>query len=51
MTIQPDSMALTPDDFIDLWACGLEIEDNNQPLPENAEPPDGLEVVGEWVLP
>ena len=51
MTIHPGKVALTADDFVALWACGLEIDNDNQPMPDNAEPPDELEVVGEWVLP
>ena len=49
MTVQPGRVALTPDDLV--WAYGLEINDDNQLMPENMEPPDELEVVGEWVLP
>ena len=51
VTIQPARIALTHDDLVDLWACELEVYDDNQLVPENAEPPDGLEAVCEWVLP
>ena len=50
-TIQPGKVAVTPDDLVDLQACVLEINNNNQLVPENAEPPNELEVNGEWVLP
>ena len=49
--IIPGRVTLASDDFVDLWAHGLEIDNNNQLVPENVKPLDKLEVVGEWVLP
>ena len=37
-TIQPGRVALTLDDLVDLWAHGLEINNDNQLVSENAEP-------------
>ena len=51
MTVQPGRVACTPDDLVDLWAHGLKIENNNQPVSENVEPPDELEDVDEWIEP
>ena len=51
LDIQPGRATLTPDDLVNLWEHGLEIDDNNQRVPKNAEPPDELEVVEDWVLP
>ena len=50
-TIQPGRVMLTPDDSMDLLACGLETDNNNQPVLENADPPDELEDVQEWIKP
>ena len=49
LTIQPGRGALTSNDLVDLRAHALEIDNNNQPVPENAENPDELEDVGEWI--
>ena len=50
VTNQPGRVALTPDDLVDLWAHRFKIDENNQLVLENAEPPDELEVVGKCVL-
>ena len=51
MTIEPGRVAITPDDLVELQACGLETDNNNQPVLENAESPDELKDVGEWIEP
>ena len=45
-TVQPGRVALTPNDLVNLCACGLKIEDDNQSVLENAVPPDELEGSG-----
>ena len=37
MTIQPGRVALTPVNLVELWALGLEIDDDNQLVPENLQ--------------
>ena len=49
--IQSCRVMLTPDDFVDLWAYDLEIDNDKEPVTDNAEPPDELEDVGKWIEP